>query len=149
MPVTISQVRGSIAVGGLAAFLLACSSPTGPTSLRSILAHRALWNEQKLTSYSFTYQFSAFNGLANQPLRMEVRQDTVRSVVVVATGDTVTPTHFPTIDVLFDRALRAAENGSLTRISFDTRRGYPTIVGYEAIPDLLSSEQASAVEPLP
>jgi hypothetical protein len=136
-------------VGGLAAFIVACSSPTGPASQRSILAHRALWNDQNLTSYSYTYQFNAFNAFANQPLRVEVRQDTVRAVVVVASGDTLSPTGFPTIDVLFDRALHASENGSLTRISFDPGRGFPTLLGYESIPDALSSEQASGVEPLP
>jgi hypothetical protein len=128
--------------------MVACSSPTGPASQQSILAHRARWNAQNLTSYSYTYQFSAFIATANQPLRVEVRQDTVRSVVVVASGDTLSPVGFPTIDALFDRALHAAENGSLTRIAFDPRRGFPTLLGYDAIPDVLSSEQASAVEPL-
>ena len=145
----LSHLRGSVAVGSLAALILGCSSPTGPTSVQNILAHRAVWKGQGFANYSYTYQFEAFNAFANRPLRLEVRQDTVRSVVVLATGQNIVPTYFPTIDALFDRALDAAQNGSLTRIAFDPVRGYPTLLAYAAIPDALSSQQASALQPLP
>lgn len=144
----LAYLRRSVAVGGLAALILACSSPTGPSVL-NIFAHRALWKAQHLTNYAYTYQFYAFHPLANQPLRVEVRQDTVRSVVVLATGDSVAPTFSPTIDALFDEALHAAQNGSLARISFDPVRGYPTALGYAAVPDALSAEQVSDLQPLP
>ena len=144
----LSHVRGSVVAGSLAA-LIACSNPTEPTSVTNILAHRAEWTNQKPANYSYTYQFAAFNAFAYQPLRVEVRQDTVRSVIVLATGASIVPTYFPTIDALFDRALGAAQDGSLTRIAFDPVRGYPTLLGYAAIPDALSSQQASALQPLP
>jgi hypothetical protein len=108
-----------------------------------------MWNSQRLANYSYTYQFAAFSALAYQPLRVEVRQDTVRSVVVLATGESIVPTYFLTIDALFDRALGAAQNGSLTRIDFDSARSYPTLLAYAAVPDALSSQQASALQPLP
>ena len=108
-----------------------------------------MWKSQNLANYSYTYEFEAFHPLANQLLRLEVRQDTVRSVVVLATGASIVPTFFPTIDALFDQALRAAQNGSLTRIAFDPVRGYPTVLGYAAVPDALSAEQASDLQPLP
>ena len=144
----LSHVRGVVAAGSLAA-LIGCSNPTEPTSVLNILEHRAEWTNQKLANYSYTYQYAAFSVLAFQPLRVEVRQDTVRSVVVLATGDTVTATYFPTIDALFDRALAAAQNGSLTRIAFDPVRSYPTLLNYAALPDALSAQQASALQPLP
>lgn len=144
----LSHMRRSVVAGSVAA-VLACSNPTEPTSVLNILAHRAEWTNQQLANYSYTYQFAAFNAFAYQPLRVEVRQDTVRSVVVLATGDTITATYFPTIDALFDRALAAAQNGSLTRIAFDPERSYPTLLDYAAIPDALSSQQASALQPLP
>ena len=144
----LSQVRGSLAAGSLAA-LISCSNPTEPTSVLNILANRAEWTRRKPANYSYTYQFAAFNAFANQPLRVEVRQDTVRSVVVLATGDSIAPIYFPTIDALFDRALGAAQSGSLTRIAFDPVLGYPTLLTYAAIPDALSSQQASALQPLP
>jgi uncharacterized protein DUF6174 len=145
----LSYLRGSVAVGSLAASILACSSATAPTSAPNILEHRAEWRNQKLANYSYTYQFAALNAFAYQPLRVEVRQDTVRSVVLLATGASIPPIYFPTIDGLFDRALGAARNGSLTDIAFDPVRGYPTLLAYAALPDALASQQASALQPLP
>ena len=145
----ISHLCRCVAVGSLPALILACSSPTSPTSVPSILAHRAVWDSHRLANYSYTYEFYAFDALANQPLRLEVRQDTVRAVVVLATGQNIVPTYFPTIDALFDRAILAAQNGSLTRITFDPVRGFPTLLSYAALPDALLSQQASAFQPVP
>jgi hypothetical protein len=78
-----------VSIAPLLILMSACANPTGPgsiTSFQSIIAHRALWRAQNLTDYSYTYQFWAFNRLAGQPLQLEIRDDTVRSVVVVATG---------------------------------------------------------------
>src|SRR5713101_3204002 len=141
----LSRLSCSVAAGGVG-LMVACSSPTSPTSVQSISAHRALWEGQRLTNYSYTYQFAAFTAFANQPLRLEVRQDTVHSVVVLATGQNIVPTYFPTIDALFDRAILAAQNGSLTGIAFEPVRGFPTLLSYAAIPDALSSQQASALQ---
>ena len=149
MPNALLRLRGSVAGATSALAVLACSSPTGPASIQSILAHRALWENQRLANYSYTYQYHAFSAVADQPLRLEVRQDTVRSVVVLATGENIPPAYFPTIDALFDRALAAAQNRSLTRIAFDAVRGYPTLLDYAAVPDALSSQQASALQSLP
>jgi hypothetical protein len=143
----LSYLRGSVAMGSLAALILACSTPTDQASQGSILVHRAMWKAQNLANYSYTYEFYAFNFYAEKPLRLEVRQDTVRFAVVLATGDTIRAAYFPTIDMLFDRALQASQDGSLKRITFDPVRGYPTSLGYAAIPDALSSEQASALQP--
>lgn len=145
----LSHHHSPVALAVLAAFIAACSSSTGPTSVLNIRAHQAAWNGQKFMNYSYTYEFSAFNALANQPLRLEVRQDTVRSVVVLATGDSIDATYFPTIDALFAQALTAELDGSLTHIEFDAVLGYPTRIPYSAVPDALSSQQASALELAP
>ena len=150
MPNPFLRLCGTVAVGSLAVWVLACSSPAGPGSVLSILAQRAVWKDQGIANYAYIYQFHAFNALADKPLRVEVRQDTVRSVVVLATGQNISPppAYFPTIDALFDRALGAAQNGSLTRSAFDAVRGYPTLLIYEANPDALTSQQASTLQPL-
>ena len=147
-----SAFRISLLYGVLLTVMAACSSSTSPGSVMSfeqILAHRAVWRAQGLTDYSFTYQFTSFNALANQPLQLEVRNDTVRSVLVQATGQRTDPKYFPTIDKLFERALAASINGSLRRVTFDDARGYPTHIGYATVPDGLSAQQASALQPLP
>ena len=147
---SLAHLRGSVAVGSLAGFILACSSATGPTSVPSILAHRAVWNSQRLANYSYTFQaFGGFMSGPRGPFQLEIRGDTVRVAVDLATGDSLVPTYFPTIDALFDRALDAAESGSLTDIVFDPVRSYPTRLAYAAVPDAVSLEQASALQPLP
>ena len=140
----------SAAMACLAIFLAACSNPSSPrVSVQTVLAHQAIWRGQGLHNYSYTYEFVAFNRFANQPLQIDVRQDTVRSVVVLARGENLDPTHFPSIDGLFEQALGAAQNGSLTHIAFDPARGYPTVLGYQALPDALSSQQATDLQPTP
>jgi len=143
-------VRPSLSIAPVLILMSACANPTGPssiTSIQSIIAHRALWRAQSLTDYSYTYQFWAFNRFAGQPLQLEIRDDTVRSVVVVATGDSINPLYFPTIEGLFDRALGAAKDGSLRRVAFDPVRGFPTHLGYATVPDRLSSQEASDLQP--
>jgi uncharacterized protein DUF6174 len=130
--------------------MTACADSSGPPSItyiHSISAHRAQWRAQSLPDYSYTYQFWAFNRFAGQALRLEVRADTVRSVVVVATGEIVSPAYFPTIEALFDRALDAAIHGSLRGVAFDSVRGFPTHLGYATVPDGLSSQDASDLQP--
>jgi hypothetical protein len=145
----LSRLLRDTAAVTLAAWTLSCSSPSGPR-FSSILLHQATWHAQKLVNYSYTYEFHAFNSLADQPLRLEVIQDTVRSVVVLATGERIAPaTYFPTIDALFDAARRATQNGSLRAITFDPVRGYPTLLSYAALPDALSAQEASGLQPLP
>ena len=142
--------RRPIVIVVLAALVGACADPTGSgTSIQNILLHRAVWSRQSIHDYSYTYEFAAFNRFAYHPLQVEVRQDTVRSVVVLATGESIDPKYFPTIGALFERALSAAKNGSLKRADFDASRGYPTVLSYAALPDALSSEQASALQPPP
>ena len=143
-------IRPSLSVVLVLIMMSACANPTGPgsiTSFQNIIAHRALWRAQNLTDYSYTYQFWAFNRFAGQPLQLEIRADTVRSVVVVATGDSINPAYFPTIDALFERALSAAKDGSLRRVAFDPVRGFPTALGYATVPDGLSSQEASDLQP--
>ena len=149
-------VRRSLPIAPVLIVMSACANPTAPgtapgsiPSFQSIIAHRALWRAQNLTDYSYTYQFWAFNRFAGQPLQLEIRDDTVRSVVVVATGDSINPAYFPTIEALFDRALAAAKDRSLRRVAFDPVRGFPTHLGYATVPDGLSSQEASDLQPRP
>jgi Family of unknown function (DUF6174) len=133
--------------------LIACHAPTSPTTVLDpgpgdILAHRALWASHGLLDYSYTYEFSAFNAFANQPLRLQVHEDTVRSAVLMATGRPVEATYLPTINRLFDLALTAATDHSLQVIAFDPALDYPVRMRFAALPDALSSLEASSLQPL-
>ena len=144
-----SRRYGRPALGGLAVLVVACSSTTGLRTSQDILAHQAQWINQGITSYSYTYEFTAYISYAYRPLRLAVRQDTVRSVVDLTTGDSINPAGFPTINGLFAYAISAAQRGTLSHIEFDAVRGYPSLVTYAVVPDGLSSQQASALQPAP
>ncbi len=137
-------------VAGLAVCLAACQAPTSPTTIVNpsaddIRAHRAVWASHGLTNYSYTYEFSAFNAFADQPIRLQVRQDTVRAAVLVTTGKSLEPAYFPTVDALFDLALAAANRDSLRLVAFDPTLGYPVRLQIAANPDALSSVRASTL----
>lgn len=136
----ITAVVVSVLVAG-------CSNPTSP---QSIDMRRARWKSHGLANYDYTYEFAAgfSSGPANQPLRLIVRQDTVRSARL-SDGTPVTASYLPTIDALFDRALAAANDGSLKSITFDPDLGYPTMIAYVALPDRTQSEEASALQTQP
>jgi hypothetical protein len=138
------QVTLALAITAIA---VACSSPTSPAS---ILEYRANWKARGFTNYDYTYEFAAgfSNGPAGQPIRLQVRQDTVRSAKLFD-GTPVSAGYLPTIDALFERALAAASAGSLKSITFDPDLGYPTLIAYNAASDAVQGEEATALQVQP
>ena len=150
----LTLIRRCVAL--LAGSLIACHAPTSPGAIvianptpGQILAQRTVWAAHGLTDYAYTYEFHAFNAFADQTIRLGVRQDTVRSAVLMATGRVLAPPpdFFPTIDALFDLALADATAGSLRLIAFDPALGYPVHIQIAANPDALQGVEASALQP--
>ncbi|HUC39306.1 MAG TPA: DUF6174 domain-containing protein [Gemmatimonadales bacterium] len=130
-----------------AAVITACSSPTSPDNVR---AHLADWKARGIVNYDYTYEIDGgfFNG-PHGPVRVEVRQDTVRSVILLADSTTLDPRSWPTIDALFNNALGAAHDGSLARITFDPVLAYPTLIQFDVVPDRVSALRASDLQTQP
>src|SRR2546430_12518236 len=88
-----------------------------PTAVRlgDIRAQRTMWNSQRPTDYTYDYELDGFFiSYAGQPLRLEVRADTVRTATFIASGRPLAGVSgLPTIDALFDQAQAAAQAGSL------------------------------------
>ncbi len=127
-----------------------CSDSTDP-QLDDIAQRRAFWVAQHLTSYSYNFEETGFfNTIAGHVIRLEVRADTVRSAVFVATGETVPlpATQFPIVDSLFAQATRAAQSHTLTAIEFDPALGYPTRMDLAGPPDASGSIFARQLRPL-
>ena len=148
----LTLIRRCVAL--LAGPLFACHAPTSPSAVIAnptpgqILAQRAVWAAHGLSDYAYTYEFHAFNAFADHPIRLGVRQDTVRSAVLTATGRILAvPDYFPTVDKLFELALADATAGSLRVIAFDPALGYPVHMQIAANPDALQSVEASALQP--
>ena len=136
----------------LAVATLACGSPSGPTS-GDLLAQRALWSRQGLKNYSYDYTETGFFICCTegQQMRLQVRNDTVVSAVLAATGQPVpgSPPRLPTIDALFALAEQAARDHRLSGILFDPLLHYPVRIDLAGPPDASGSEFAAHVQRLP
>jgi hypothetical protein len=93
-----------------------------------------------------------FNAFAGRAILVEVRNDTVQSATVVATGQLLArPYTFfpPTLDGLFDQAAQALQEQKLSAVRFDPQVGYITRMDIAGPPDASGSVFASALQPLP
>jgi hypothetical protein len=131
---------------------LACGEPTAP-SLDEVIAHHASWSTHGLTKYSYVYGETGYFICCTegQQIRLVVINDVVTSAVFVATGQPVpgSPSGFPTIDALFERAVRAAEATALSAIAYDPVFDYPTRMDLAGPPDASGSVFASDLQLLP
>jgi uncharacterized protein DUF6174 len=133
-------MRATLVRFGLTAVLVlpGCGTLTELKTL-DLNRHRAAWEAQGLTDYSYVYELDGFLiNYAGKPIRLEVRQDTVRSAVVIATGDTLAG-HWPTIDDLFDQAAEAQHDDILKAITFDPVLSYPVRMDLSGPPDASGS----------
>jgi len=146
-----SRIRLAALSLGTAA-VAACGEPGAPiVTLSMVRAHRASWSAHALTSYAYEYKSTGFFICCThgQNIRLVVRNDTVVSAVIIATGQAVpgSPTQFPTIDALFDRAELQVVAGRLSAIAFDGLLDYPTRMDIGGPPDASGSLFAAHVEP--
>ena len=135
----------------LALSLAACGDATGPT-LDDVLAHRAAWLAQGLKDYSYNYEVTGFFiKWEGQQIRVEVRNNTVVSAVLAATGQPASesPNEFPTIDELFDQAAQAARDHTLRAVAFDPQLAYPRRLDVAGPPDASGSVFAVQLQPAP
>jgi hypothetical protein len=110
----------------LAIVAVSCSA-TDPTFSNSaqLAIHRSEWQQQNIHSYSFDY--TVYGGYPGQaPVRIEVRADTVLSVVARSTGAVLPSASWPTVDGLFSEIAHgiAAGNEQL-QVRYDSSLGYP------------------------
>lgn len=142
---------GAKLVLGLTLVGLSCDSPTGP-SVETVVQHQAAWATHNLSRYAYQYEITGFfNTLEGKAIRLVVLGDTVRSATFVATGDSVpvAPSLLPTIDKLFEQAIAAATDNTLTGVTFDPTFSYPLQMDLAGPPDAGGSVFASHLELLP
>ena len=143
-----------IAALSLAALTLAagCSASTEPTT-RNVDLRRATWTQTRPADYSYDYQVGGgfFIEFAGRWIHVVVRGNAVVAATDVATGVAMPEplTTWPTIEQLFDEAQQAAQNGSLTRITYDPQYGYPTEMDIAGPPDASGAIYAKSLTPAP
>jgi hypothetical protein len=106
--------------------LVSCTA-TDPTlsNAAQLAVHRSEWQQQNIHSYSFDY--SVYGGYpGHPPVRIEVRADTVLSVVARSTGALLPSASWPTVDSLFSEIAHgiAAGNDQL-QVQYNSNLGYP------------------------
>lgn len=142
---------GATVALGLSLVGLSCDAPMGP-NVETMAQHQAAWATHNLSRYAYQYEITGFfNNLAGRAIRLVVLGDTVRSATFVATGDSVpfAASSLPTINQLFTMGIHAAEDNSLTGVTFDPTFDYPLQMDLAGPPDAAGSVLASHLELLP
>lgn len=104
----------------------ACGHRAKPTLAEQVAARQERWHARGVTSYGYDFDQSGFFNGCPHPIHVEVRDDSVVSATVAATGRSV-PAKWqcaPSIDGLFQTAIDAARKGELSGIRY-YRAGYP------------------------
>ena len=127
----------SFAIGTV---LLACachSAPLSPREALSLQDAQTRWVGRSLHSYTYETRASCFcDPIVLDWARVEVTNDTVSRVVLLADGSEVDATQrlsFPTVDQLF-ATIRSVQNQNLVtdvEVEFDREFGYPTLIRVE------------------
>ncbi|MDB4950587.1 MAG: hypothetical protein JWM27_3236 [Gemmatimonadetes bacterium] len=113
----------------LSLLLGACSGDATGASDTSIRAHRARWDGQHLSSYSFVFQQSCFCP-HTEAVVVEVRGGQVTGVRDRATGQPLVGARepagaWPTMDDLFDQLAATRAAGLPLEVHWNEARGYP------------------------
>ncbi len=110
----------------------ACSDPVSGQQ-RELDANRGLWSDENITEYTYTLQISCFcPPEITQPVVVRVSQDSILSVVSVASGEPVEGSlvgNFYTVEDLFD-VVQDAIDGEAHELSvtYDADLHYPTSI---------------------
>lgn len=130
--------------------LVACSDSSGPTASQ-IRAEQARWHGKFIRDYQYLYHQAGFyNPIAGKVILVNVIGDTVRAASDTLTGDSIPIAWgvIPTMDGLFNLAIAASDNGSLTAIRFDAALGHPIRIDIAGPPDAGGSIFVSNLQPL-
>lgn len=138
---SLSRVLGSrkaapvaLALGILAA---GCSDITGLKVIQ-LAQNRALWESQRLHSYTVQQTVSCFCQYSGQPVNVRVDADTVTSAFLSSTGAQIDRQGWQTIPELFDYARQLLDgDGYTVKLRFQADLGYPELITYSCPKDLL------------
>ena len=126
-----------------------CGDINGP-KLLSLAKNRALWDAQRMTSYTFHQTNSCFCEFSGQPVAVRVEADTVHSVRLVSTGAVLPKTGWVTIPGLFDRAEELLTTPDLTvKLEYEPSTGHPTFIGITCPDDWLDCGGTSVIRLVP
>ena len=148
------SVRRLGAILVLAMPLAGCGLMSGP-GLDDVLAARADWRAKGIHDYAYDYRSDGFFiGYDGRTIHLVVRGDSVVSAVYRDTGDPLpgAPGYFPTVDGLFERAIKALGGdglNTLRSISFDPQLGYPRFMRLDGPPDASGTVTAAGLQRLP
>jgi Family of unknown function (DUF6174) len=110
----------------LAVVVVSCTA-TDPTFSNSsqLAIHHSVWQQQNIHNYSFDYTvYGGYPG--HTPVRIEVRADTVLSVVARSNGAVLPSAGWPTVDGVFSEIAQEISRGNdQLQVEYDSSLGYP------------------------
>jgi len=95
----------------------------GNASVPELRLRWAQWKATGIRSYSYHLRLTCF--CASTPARVEVRDGVVVDVRALGTGQPLPFAPFPTIDLLFQRAIQEAENDGHVEVTYHPLLSYP------------------------
>jgi hypothetical protein len=132
----------------LALTIPACSSPFGPTEARLLASARAQWGARAFPDYTFHARHACFCTPEEiGPVRITVRQGSIESVTLLATGEAVDAASWFTIEQLFERIPLSAKNEGVddVAVEYDPTLGFPSSVRVKYEAGILDAGEAYTV----
>ena len=116
----------------------ACASPTTPGN--DLAEHRALWEAQGLTDYTFDVRRVCYCQFVGD-VRVTVKDGVITGVTEIASEVARDPETFRTIDGLFDLVQDAYDRDAHEiQVEFDPGRGYPTRIWIDYVQMMADEE---------
>ncbi len=147
----LTRVRLGAAIVPVLMAVAACADAPTSTKPTDVRAMQARWQARGFTKYHYDFDQGGFFNNCPRPVRVYVTAGAVDSAVVIATGGQLAAPLVqycaPTIDGMFSGALNASASGTLARIRYDARYGYPTQMTISGPPDAGGFLAASAFAP--
>jgi hypothetical protein len=122
-----------IVAAGVMVSAASCSAITNPAveegsgSVTELRVRWGRWRAVGPRSYTYELRRACFCGTETvTPARVEVRDDRVVDIRSLATGQRLSFTSVPTIDLLFEWAIAEAEAGGHVEVAYHPLLSYPT-----------------------
>ena len=119
------RVNKRFLIAALASVAACHTSTETPGGSSDLDVNRQRWADQKLSGYEFTYNRLCFC-VPTGPVRVSVRDGVVVGVTDIASGRTLDPRGFLTVDSLFTIISHGIANHyAAMRVTYDSTMGYP------------------------
>lgn len=127
----------------LLALFSGCSVVDDNDALEQLRDEQRRWRALNIDSYTFEMQYSCFCGSPQGFVRITVQNDSVRSMIDLATNQPIPSSfqgQFGTIDQIFEHLIQEAEDADDMRLGFHRTYHYPAEANVDRIKNAIDDE---------